>query len=140
MRTCRPARVTSTYFVLIGCRHSELGRIDRELHCMYVRCERGLSTANYHKSVLSLVPRLSTRRYPHLLLSAGACSRYRSIAGTLRPQLSIDLLPAARRCCCRSTGQTDDGRTPDRYVDPAPHTRREALISSELDVFCHYAT
>jgi len=33
--------------------------------------------------------------------------------------------PAARRCSCRSTGQTDgrtDGRTPDRYVDSADST------------------
>ena len=32
-----------------------------------------------NESVLSLVPRFSTWRYPHLLLNAGACSRYRSI-------------------------------------------------------------
>ena len=33
-----PVDITSTYFVLIGCRHSELGRIVRELQ--FVRCER----------------------------------------------------------------------------------------------------
>ena len=30
---------------------------------------------------------------------------------------------SARRCCCRSTGQTD-GQTPDRYIGPAPPTMR----------------
>ena len=32
-----------------------------------------------NQSMLTVVPRLSTRRYPHLLLSAGACS-YQSIS------------------------------------------------------------
>jgi len=31
------------------------------------------------------------------------------------------------RCWCRSMGQTDGhGRTPDRYIDPVPHTMRAA--------------
>ena len=34
-----------------------------------------------NESVLSFVLRLWASRYPHLLLSTGACSRYRSIAG-----------------------------------------------------------
>jgi len=34
--------------------------------------------------------------------------------------------PAGRRCCCRSTEETD-GRTLDRYIDPAPHTMLAAL-------------
>ena len=37
--------------------------------------------------------------------------------------------PAARRRCCRSTGQTDgrtDGRTPDSYIDPASLAMRAA--------------
>ena len=59
-----------------------------------------------NKSALSLVPRLTTRRYPHLLLSASACRRCRPIAGRRRrrPQLSIDIFcmafsskPAVRR-------------------------------------------
>jgi len=64
-----------------------------------------------NKSVLSLVPRLSTWRYPHLLLSA--CAAYR---------LSIDICAGARAQqqtsrapehtdCCRSMGQTDGHRT-----------------------------
>ena len=64
-----------------------------------------------------------------ILPSAGACSRYRSIAGTRCTK------PAARRCCCRSTGQTDrrtdrrtNGRTPDSYIGPAPHTMRSASV------------
>jgi len=58
-----------------------------------------------NKSVLSLVPRLATRRYPHSLLNAGACSRrYRSIAGTRRPQGAQQ---QTSRCCCRSTGQVE---------------------------------
>jgi len=64
-----------------------------------------------------------------LLLSAPG-TRYR------RLQLSIDIShshgvqqqkPAGHRCCCRTMGQTD-GRTPDRYTDPAPHTVRAASI------------
>ena len=35
--------------------------------------------------------------------------------------------PEARRCCCRSTGQTN-GRTPDRYIDPVWHTIRTASV------------
>ena len=31
-------------------------------------------------------PPVYHRRYPHLMLTAGACNRYRSIAGTRRPQ------------------------------------------------------
>jgi len=58
---------------------------------------------------------------------AGARS-YRSISPLARSALSSK--PAARRCCYQSTGQTDgqtdirmDGRTPDRYIDLAPHSR-----------------
>jgi len=54
-----------------------------------------------------------------------------------RPALSIDIFartalsskPAARRCSVRLMGQTD-GRTPDRFIDPAPHTMR-AVSKSE---------
>ena len=54
-----------------------------------------------------------------LLLSAPA-------AGTQR-QLSVDIScpqgaqQQTRRCCCQTMGQTD-GQTPDRYIDPVPHT------------------
>ena len=60
-------------------------------------------------------------------------------ATRIRPQLGrgmqilIDAAPAAsdRRCCCRSTGQTDrqtDGRT-DRYLDPASHAIRATSVT-----------
>jgi len=56
-----------------------------------------------HKSVLSLL-RLSARRCPHLLLSAGSC-------GSIFPACrALGNKPASRRCCCRSRdGQTDTG-------------------------------
>ena len=41
--------------------------------------------------------------------------------------MALDSKLASRRCCCRSMGQTDR-RTPDRYVDRAPHTLRTASI------------
>jgi len=91
--------------------------------------------------------------------SSGACS-YQSVAGTYvapaavgryqlhAPELSSK--PAARRCCCRSMGQTDgrtsesihsycrpyltDGRTPDRYTDPSSHTMRARAASIRLTV------
>jgi len=57
-----------------------------------------------NKSVLSLVPRLSTWRYPHLLPSAPAAGRRRR-----RLELSIYIFcrralsskPTGSRCCCR---------------------------------------
>ena len=76
--------------------------------------------------VFSLLRRLSTLRYPHLLLSAGAhaaqhtCS-YRSISPSHR---ALSSKPADRRYCCQSMEQTDgrtDWRTLGRYIDPAPH-------------------
>jgi len=73
---------------------------------------------NSNKSMFSLVPRLSTRHCPHLLLSVVAC--YRSISPACG---ALSSKPAAHRCCCRSTGQTD-GRTLDRLIDPVSHTMR----------------
>jgi len=58
----------------------------------------------------------------HRRAPAARCS-YRYLLQT--PALSSK--PAGRRCCCRSMGRTD-GRTLDRYIDPAPHTMRAALI------------
>jgi len=49
-----------------------------------------------------------------------------------RPAPALSSKLAACRCCCRSTGQTDvltDGRTPERYTDPAPRTTRAASIT-----------
>jgi len=60
-----------------------------------------------------------------------------------RQQLSINICcprptsaeePPARRCCRRSTGQTADKRTPNRYVDPAPHTMRAAPANKTMTV------
>ena len=57
------------------------------------------------------------------------------VSAAQRPHVSIDIScpqgaqqkkPAARRCCCRSRGQTDRRRTPDRYTDPVSHTMRAA--------------
>ena len=45
--------------------------------------------------------------------------------------------PAACRCCARLMGQTD-GRTPDRFIDPAPHTMRTVSKSaSEVTTLWH---
>ena len=62
----------------------------------------------------------------HFTLSGGS---------TLRPaRTALSSKPAARRCCCRSMEQTDgrtDGRTRDRFIDPAPHTMR--ALSLQVD-------
>ena len=81
------------------------------------------------KSVFSLSRRLETRHCPHLLLRPRAeasllpgAPRSRSIFPARGAPSSK---PAARHYCGRSTGQTDrqtDGRTSDRYIDPAAHT------------------
>jgi len=83
---------------------------------------------SYNKSALNLLRRLSTWREPHLLLSAGAAARrpqrIRSYRSTSPTHIGLSN-PAGRRCYWRSMGQTDrrtDGRTPDRYMDPTPHT------------------
>ena len=34
---------------------------------------------------------------------------------------------------CRSTGQTDGRRTPDRYMDPAPHTVHAGSVRTAND-------
>jgi len=45
--------------------------------------------------------------------------------GTTR-STALSSKPAACRCCGRMTGtdKRTDGRTHDRYIDPAPHTMR----------------
>jgi len=47
----------------------------------------------------------------------GAVDRY--LART-----ALSSKPAARRCCVRLTNGHMDGRTPDRFIDPDPHTMR----------------
>ena len=51
----------------------------------------------------------------------------RSCRSTYPACMALSSKPAGRRCCCRLTRQTD-GRTLDRYIDPAPHTMRAASI------------
>jgi len=68
-----------------------------------------------------------------LLLGAGA--RRSQLISPARTAFSSK--PAARRCCCRSMGQTDgqtDGRALDLFIYPAPHTTR-AVPDSELMEF-----
>ena len=69
-----------------------------------------------YKSASSLIPRLSKWHCPHLLQSMlPAIDRYLQSVG----RWALSSKPAARRCW--PMGQTD-GRTPDRFIDPAPHT------------------
>ena len=88
--------------------------------------------------MLSLVDRLPKWRCPHLLLTFGACS-YWSIASTWRPQGAqqqtrrTPLLLSINGTDRRTDAQTD-GRTPDRYTDPAPHTFR-AVSASDINVY-----
>ena len=78
---------------------------------------------NRNKSVLSLVPRLSTRRCQRLLLSAGAAYQL-SVDICCRRQRSAANQPHASAAVDRRDRQTDR-RTPDRFIDPAvPHTMR----------------
>ena len=82
------------------------------------RGRQQLKTSLYWASI----PRLLTWRYPHLLLSA--LRRVPAIDRSLLHAPALSSKPAACRWCFRSTRQTDgwtDGRTPDRYIDPALH-------------------
>jgi len=57
---------------------------------------------------------------------------YRSISSARK---ALSSKPVARRCCCRSMGQTDvrmDWRTLVCYIDTAPHTIRAASIRAVL--------
>jgi len=67
--------------------------------------------------VLSLVPRLSTRRYAQHG-SSGAGSRYRSTAATWRQQLSIDSLSTARAGAQQQTSRTHVAAAVDRRDRP----------------------
>jgi len=109
------------------------GRICRRLCVKSVRtnavCITGLGKSN--KSLLSLVPRLSTRRYPHWLLNASAGSIDRQLvrdACSYRSSRAhAQQHTAARRCCCRWMGQTD-GRT-----DTGPsHRLRSAYYAGSV--------
>ena len=66
----------------------------------------------------------------------GACSTaLAAIDQYLLQILALSSKPAGHLCCCRSTGQTH-GRTPGRYIDPAPHTMRAVPINWCLCFFC----
>lgn len=98
---------------------------------------------------------LGSQHNPHLLLSAGAPDRCRSINGRpyaapaaidlyLLPAPALSSKSAARRCCCRSTDRQrrrrTDGRTLNHYIDHALHTMRAASIiirvtSSQLPMY-----
>jgi len=87
------------------------------------------ASSHINKSVFSLLHRLSTWRYLHLLLSAGACSTVPTDVNRYVLQTpALNSKPAGSRCCCRSMGQTygrTDERMPNLYVDPVQHTLRE---------------
>ena len=80
----------------------------------------GVNESLSYNFALSLLHRFSTWHYPHLLISASACSTVPSVIN--RYLLHMPALSTQRqtrrlcRCCCRSMGPTD-GRTPDRYID-----------------------
>jgi len=85
------------------------------------------SLRHNNKSVSSLLRRLSTRRYPHLLLSAGTCS-------TAPAAIDLHFLPEGRSAANPPNAvaavdrRETDGGTPDRYKDPAPHTTRAVSV------------
>jgi len=71
-------------------------------------------------SLLSLLRRLTTWHYPRPQLSISSVRR------------ALSSKPPGRHCCCRSMGHVDrrmDGRTPDRYINPALHIMRAVSIS-----------
>jgi len=51
------------------------------------------------------------------------------------PQQALSRKPACNRSCCRSTGHTD-GLTPNRCIDPAPHTMRAASTRHLVPRYC----
>ena len=93
----------------------------------------------YNKSVFSLPRRLSTWRCPRVCCWVPCCGRHgdgRRCCSAPAPAIDRYLLAAGRSAanppatvtavdwCDRQT----DGRTLDRFIDPAPHTMRAALI------------
>ena len=96
-------------------------------NCQYVQQFRGLSghiiimTCNKASPFSFLGCRHDTARICFSVLCCGGIAaerrRLQSIDISCRGASSRKL--AARRCCCQSMGQTD-GRTLDRFIDPAP--------------------
>ena len=60
-----------------------------------------------------------------LLLGAG----FRCCRSIFPARTALSSKPVARRCCCRSMGQTD-GRTLDRFVDPAVRSMRAVSLNN----------
>ena len=99
-----------------------------------------INTLCYNKSVFSLVLRLSTWHCTHLLLNAVLRHRYCWAPGTvnryvLPARRSQQIRCTASRCWCQMTGQTD-GRTLDRFTDPASHAMRAVSKIRMLRTMC----
>jgi len=93
------------------------------------------SQTKLNKSVISLLRRLSTWRCLHLLLSIGPTVIDWYLLQTPTRRSAAANPPAT--CCCRMMRQTD-GRTLDRYTDPAPHTTRALSKSCIMIYFLSY--
>jgi len=93
------------------------------------------SQTKLNKSVISLLRRLSTWRCLHLLLSIGPTVIDWYLLQTPTRRSAAANPPAT--CCCRMMRQTD-GRTIDRYTDPAPHTTRALSKSCIMIYFLSY--
>jgi len=80
-----------------------------------IDCSKLVNNEVLNKTSLcwAVIPRLSTLRYPHLLVSTGDCSRYRSIAGTLPAGRSAANKPHAAEAIDR---WNIDGRTDTRSL------------------------
>jgi len=97
----------------------------------------------HNKTVFTLIPRLSTWHCPHLLLYA--VLRRRCWRAPAPAAVDRCLLPERRSAAnpprAAQTDGTDkqtDGRTLDRFIDPAPHTVRAlSIIASSSDsIYC----
>ena len=108
--------------------HHQRNCYTTEPYCLSFRNFRLETCLNFgnnlglNKFVLSLAPRLSTRRYPRLLLSECAANQL-SIDICCRHPRSTANQPHAAAAVDRRDRQTDG---PDRYIDSAPHTMRAA--------------
>jgi len=96
------------------------------------------------KSVLSLVPRLSTWRYPQPQLGReqqiSSGRRYAAPVAIDRHLLPVPELSSKPSHAAAAVDRRDrrtDGRTPDRSIDPAPHAMRGRNKSRILDWRLH---
>ena len=115
---CRFASTISGHFVHIRVTHKtgNAQHIATPTEETRATGHRGYTWARLH-SLSCLVPRFSTWRYPHSLLSAVPASA---------ANRALSSKPVARSCWCRSLGQRTvwdrrkDGRTTDRYITQRP--------------------